>query len=738
MTGRKHAVLQPLELWGGVECAVVRIGDAYRDQLELSGHAWRVEDLDLFARIGVRAMRYPILWERVAPNGLEHADWSWADERLGELRRLGIRPIVGLLHHGNGPRSTNLLDPAFPEELAHYARAVAERYPWVDTYNPINEPLTTARFTGLYGHWYPHKRDSRTFLRVLLAQCRGIILAMRAIRQVQPHAQLMQSEDLGKTYSTPALVEQAAFENERRWLTFDLLSGNVGPDHPMWDYLVREGDLDAADLAWFQDNPCAPDVLGIDHYITSERLIDERLERYPVETHGGNGREAYADIEAVRVSADGVSGYRSLLAEAWERYGIPMAVTEAHINCTREEQLRWLDEAWTAARSLREEGVDVRAVTAWSLLGAFDWNSLLTRVDKYYESGVFDLRGPRPRPTALATMLRHIASGEPYVHPVMATPGWWRRDDRLWFPPVPTGAQPGPAPHTFRPSSTAVQPLLVVGGLDALEDTFARLCTLRALPIYVLGEEERAGATAETIEALFNRVRPWAVVYAGGYVGVDRAESDLRGCRQANVERPVLLAQACTRHGVPLLTFSSDLVFDGQSGTPYLESSPVAPLSVYGHSKADGEAGVLATCPDALVIRTGAYFGPWDTHNFVTRTLHEVAAGHHVAAADDAIISPVYLPDLVHTALDLLIDSETGLWQLANSGPTTWADLARQVAELARMNATFVHGRSVDELGFVAARPPYSVLGSERGALLPELNDALKRYLQERQATTAA
>jgi dTDP-4-dehydrorhamnose reductase len=142
-----------LELWAGPECTVNRIGGEYVDQLELSGHSHRLTDLDLLADLGVGTVRYPVLWERVAPDGLERADWSWPDERLERLRALGIRPVVGLVHHGSGPRDMSLLDPRFPERLAAYARAVAERYPWVDAYTPVNEPLTTARFSALYGHW---------------------------------------------------------------------------------------------------------------------------------------------------------------------------------------------------------------------------------------------------------------------------------------------------------------------------------------------------------------------------------------------------------------------------------------------------------------------------------------------------------------------------------------------------------------------------------------------------------
>jgi dTDP-4-dehydrorhamnose reductase len=181
------------------------------------------------------------LWERIAPNGLENADWSWTDERLKRLRGLQINPIIGLLHHGSGPRETSLVDPHFPDKFAEFALKIAERYPWVEAYTPVNEPLTTARFSGLYGFWYPHGKDNPTFARALLGQCRATVLAMKSIRRINPDAKLIQTEDLGKTYSTPKLRYQARFENERRWLTFDLLCGRVNAAHPMWSYLQMWG-----------------------------------------------------------------------------------------------------------------------------------------------------------------------------------------------------------------------------------------------------------------------------------------------------------------------------------------------------------------------------------------------------------------------------------------------------------------------------------------------------------------
>ena len=151
----------PLQIWGGIECTVNRVGDRYLDQIALSGRADGTDDIDRFAELGIRTLRYPILWERVAPDALRDADWSSTDLAMERMRELGVTPIVGLVHHGSGPRHTSLLDPAFPQKLGDFARAVAERYPWLEMTTPVNEPLTTARFAGLYGLWYPHARDDR-------------------------------------------------------------------------------------------------------------------------------------------------------------------------------------------------------------------------------------------------------------------------------------------------------------------------------------------------------------------------------------------------------------------------------------------------------------------------------------------------------------------------------------------------------------------------------------------------
>ena len=440
--------MNELELWGGIECSHCRVGDVYSDQLTRSGHWHRPTDLDLLADLGLKTLRYPVLWEHTSPENPDTCDWTWADERLPRLRELGINPIVGLVHHGSGPRYTALHEDSFAAGLAQHAANVARRFPWLTHFTPVNEPLTTARFSTLYGHWYPHTRDDRTFVRALLNQLDATRQAMRAIREIIPHAQLVQTEDLGQVHSTPALRYQADFENQRRWLSFDLLCGRVVPAHPFWGYLRQHGAAEAELQGWL-DHPCPPDVLGLNHYLTSERFLDEATHHYWPCHHSDNGRQCYSDVEAVRVGG-GVeaAGVTSLLLQAWQRYQLPVSITEAHLNCTREEQVRWLHYVWQSAQAAREQGADVRAVTVWSLFGAYDWVSLLTRDVGHYETGVFDVRSGQPRPTLLAKLVRSLARNEPFHHPVLQSLGWWQRPGRVHFQPsaAPVPAQPAKAP----------------------------------------------------------------------------------------------------------------------------------------------------------------------------------------------------------------------------------------------------------------------------------------------------
>ncbi len=716
-----------LALWAGAECTVNRVGDRFFDQLARSGFDRRMEDIDRLADLGVQAVRFPLLWERHAPHAGQPPDWSWAAPRIERLLARGIRVIAGLVHHGSGPGHTHLLDAGFADGLAQYAQAAARRFPQVTDWTPVNEPLTTARFSALYGLWYPHARDDGAFVRALLHQVRGTALAMAAIRAEIPHARLVQTEDLGFTIAaSPALQAQADHENVRRWLSLDLLCGHVGPRHPLWAWLMArgadEGRLRALALA-----PCPPDLVGINSYVTSERFLDDRLHHYPPSMQGGNGALRYVDIETVRVHGTPPAGFAARLAEAWARYRRPLAITEAHLGCTREEQMRWLWQAWQAARAAREAGVDVRAVTAWAAFGTWDWDSLVTCDRGHYEPGLWDARADPPRPTALARLARQLARSGEADHPALAGPGWWQRPQRLEWPvhaPAPAHAAP------------AGRPLLITGATGTLGRAFARLCEVRGLPFQQAGRAQVDIADPASVAAAMERWQPWAVVNAAGFVRVDDAEADPRHWRE-NVEGAGVLARACARHGVPLLGFSSDLVFDGAKQNPYVESDAPAPLNAYGRSKQEAEQRMLGSHAQSLVVRTAAFFGPWDPYNFVTGVLATLARGEGVEAADDQVVSPTYVPDLVHACLDLLVDGEAGLWHLAHPEALTWAELARRAAWQAGLDAQRVAGVPAARLGQRARRPAYSALSSERGRLMPPLASALARYLRQRAGAAA-
>ncbi|MGZ6027496.1 MAG: family 1 glycosylhydrolase [Caulobacteraceae bacterium] len=691
----------------------------------LSGHQDRIEDLALFASLGIKALRYPVVWERVAPNSPDERDWNWTDERLAEIRRLGMRPIAGLLHHGSGPAYTSLVSDNFVELFADYAEAAAQRYPWVDDWTPVNEPLTTARFSALYGHWYPHARDERLCWIALLNQVEAVGQAMARIRKVNPAARLIQTEDLGQTYCTPPLAEQAAFENHRRWLTWDLLTGRVTRDHPFWPRLHRFGLGDR--LRAIADAPCPPDVMGVNHYLTSERFLDHRLDLYPPERRGGNGWVAYADVEAVRVMNPPPVGLAGLLEQAWERYGLPLAVTESHNGCTREEQMRWTLEAWRAAERLNDRGADVRAVTSWALLGSYDWNSVLTQAVGHYEPGAFDLRGGARQPNAMTRMLADLAGGRD-PHPVARGQGWWRRDVRLEFQPTSLVANPPPPERHFDPEPGPAAPILIAGATGTLGQALARACRLRGLSYVLTDRRQMPLDDPGAIAAVMALHRPWAVINAAGWVRVDDAELDPDGCRQANTLGAVNLARAAQEAGAHYTSFSSDLVFGGQLHRPYVESDSTRPLNVYGLSKAAAETQVLALGGQALMVRTAAFFSADDPHNFAAEVARQLTAGRSVRAASDLVVTPTYVPDLCHAVLDLVIDGETGLWHLSNGEAMTWADFGHALAETLDLDRRLIRPAPAADFGWRARRPQKAPLATERGRRLPDLDKALERY----------
>lgn len=725
--------MTPLQLWGGIECTLNRVGDRFVDQCAKNGHYERLSDLKLIADLGIKKIRYPCLWERVAPESLDNCDWTFLDERLEEIRRLGVTPIAGFLHHGSGPKYTSLVDRHFPEKLARYAREFASRYPWVTDYTPINEINTTARFSCLYGHWYPHQKNLYHFHQAVILQCKATVLAMREIRKINPDAKLIQTDDLGRCQSTEVLSYQRDYENERRWMAWDFLCGKVTREHPLFSKLVESG-ITEGEVLWFQENNCPPDVIGINHYHLSNRFLDDLMHFYPEWTHGGNGIHKYADVGAVDTGRSELPTPESILTEVWERYHLPIAVTEVHTRGHRESQIRWLKQMWDAANTIREEGADVFAVTVWSLLGTYDWHKLCTECENFYESGVFNLNNPQkiPQPTALARLVKELALEGKSAYPLLNQDGYWKTTRRILWATM-EGAFTSLEFHSDH------RPILISGGTGTLGQALARTAGARNIPYVLLRRSQMDITDINSIRKAIELYRPWAIINAAGYVRVDEAEEDSDRCFRENVDGPVNLARVCKDFGLPLVTYSSDLVFDGLKEEAYLESHAVAPISVYGKSKAISEEKVLGIHPQSLIIRTSSFFGPWDEYNFVTLTLRHLSQEKEFSAIDDVIVTPTYVPDLADETLNLLIDGVSGIIHLTNKDEVTWAQLAHRAAtafkRLRPIDDRLIKKVSLRDLSLRARRPKYSALRSERHEGLPPLDMALSRYIDELQIT---
>jgi len=408
-----------LEIWASPEPTVARI-DArrVRDQLAETGHEKRSGDVARLASLGVGATRYPILWEKVAPDAPDALDLRWAEERMRLLAAHALEPIVTLVHHGSGPRYTGLLDPLFPQLLASYARAVARRFPWVRRWTPINEPLTTARFSTLYAVWYPNRFfDHEAFGRAVVNEALAIQEAMRAIREVIPDAQLVLTEDLqGFRAADAAVAEYVAHKSERRFLSAELVMGRVDETHALWPYLTETCAVPERDLAALRWFATPVDLMGWNYYPFSERVLFS----------DGPGRHRNAGLVEVDPAQLDCA---ARLREAAQRLRVPVCLSEVHCIGDERERARWMLQRFDDVLQLRAEGVDVRAFGAWAAFGMVDWPSLLCREEAFCEDGIFTCAGDggEPQATLVADVVRDLAAGRTPRMPV--TPGWWERPD---------------------------------------------------------------------------------------------------------------------------------------------------------------------------------------------------------------------------------------------------------------------------------------------------------------------
>jgi dTDP-4-dehydrorhamnose reductase len=211
-------------------------------------------------------------------------------------------------------------------------------------------------------------------------------------------------------------------------------------------------------------------------------------------------------------------------------------------------------------------------------------------------------------------------------------------------------------------------------------------------------------------------------LHAAAWTDVDGAEANPQEAAAVNVGG----TQHVVELGAPLVLFSTDYVFDGRTGKPYVESDAPNPLSVYGRTKLQAEA---AAGEDAWIVRTSGLFG-WTSTNFVRTMLRLGAERGEVAVVDDQRSSPTYVGHLAAAVRELL-DRPRGLWHLAAGGDCTWAEFAEAIFEEAGLDCR-VRRITAAELGREALRPAYSVLRSERpdAPKLPHWREGLRACLE--------
>jgi dTDP-4-dehydrorhamnose reductase len=238
----------------------------------------------------------------------------------------------------------------------------------------------------------------------------------------------------------------------------------------------------------------------------------------------------------------------------------------------------------------------------------------------------------------------------------------------------------------------------------------------------------------ESVQRVLLTLKPRVVVNAAAYTDVDGCETQAELALQVNGEGVAHLAMISKEIGAKLVQISTDYVFDGGKGTPYLEDDAPAPLSIYGESKLAGEMNAKFN-PDYLVVRTQWLYGHAGK-NFVETMLRLAGERNELTVVDDQIGSPTWTYDLA-LAIKALIEKDCrGTYHAANAGFVSWNGFAKEIFRLAGLDVT-VSPMTTSQLGRPAARPLYSTLDcgklADDAGFVPEpWQEALKRYLELR------
>jgi beta-glucosidase/6-phospho-beta-glucosidase/beta-galactosidase len=404
-------------LWAsGIEDTFVpqtRPGHRALDEYQLMEHYehWR-EDLALGRELGVQAMRWGVPWYRVEPLPGEF-DWSWTDQVILYLvEELKITPILDLMHYGCPFwLRREFAGEEYPQAVAAYAGAFARRYQGlVRWYTPLNEPFITALLCGKRRVWPPYLQGDGGYIRVLLNLVRGILRTVEALKEVDPGALMVHVEATGLSRAALEDLNALAIEDQRRgYLAYDLLTGRMTPDHPLFTWLLRNG-AGPDELAELVRSPIPIEVMGMNFYpqwSTKQVTVDRQ------------GRLSYRNVER-----DG-AGFAALIEDYYMRYGVPIMVTETSARGRSRDRSLWLEASVAAIRQLRARGVPVLGYTWFPLFTMYDWRYRTGSkpLESYrIELGLYKLRsggaGPRWEPTPLVEQFRS------YVRDPESAVGW--------------------------------------------------------------------------------------------------------------------------------------------------------------------------------------------------------------------------------------------------------------------------------------------------------------------------
>ena len=354
----------------GRDGATVRV-----DQMAKTGHyeRWR-EDFALVRQLGLEYLRWGPPYYLVH-QGPGRYDWSYADEALAELQRLGITPIADLCHFGVPDWVGDFQNPDWPELFAAYASAFAARYPWVRFYTAVNEIYITATFSGQNGWWNERLSTDRGFVTALKHLVRANLLAEEAILRARGPAGtfFIQSESTEYFHAeTPAADERADFHNQKRFLSLDLCYG-VDVRACMYEYLIDNG-LTRDDYHWLIDRGRAVKpfcIMGNDYYVTNEHVVPPG--------------------DAPITAAGEIFGYYIITKQYYDRYHLPVMHTETNL-ADAERAPGWLRKEWANMVRLKQDGVPIIGFTWYSLIDQVDWDTALREDNgRVIPLGLFDL-----------------------------------------------------------------------------------------------------------------------------------------------------------------------------------------------------------------------------------------------------------------------------------------------------------------------------------------------------------